>query len=411
MKILLICSAYPPDIKGGGEISTQLLAEGLARAGHDVTVLSLGSVPSTRIERGINVERAESPNIMWNFKESAGTVRTLIWHALENWNYAAQKLVYLRIKRHNPDIVITSTTENFGGNAWLAAAREKVPCVHILRSYNTMCPRASMFRNSENCTSPCVKCNIISVAKKWASSSVTGVIGLSNHVLTAHLRNGYFPNAKHAILPNFIPTTTKEMLQQNPKTLGEPITLGYIGRLSEEKGLGLLLDAWKRFSSISRLKLLIAGDGDPDYIEYLKDEFAGYDVEFVGWISQDSFFPKIHYLIVPSIWHEPLGRVVLEAYSYGVPVIGSNRGGIPDMIVEGASGFVFDPDDSDSLYRVLTQIEVGAGGYARLSKGAFDRLQHYSEAEMIPKYENFLSEVVHLFRQGHVTSASQKKSK
>jgi glycosyltransferase involved in cell wall biosynthesis len=61
----------------------------------------------------------------------------------------------------------------------------------------------------------------------------------------------------------------------------------------------------------------------------------------------------IDMLIVPSLLNESLGRVVLEAYSCGIPVIGSNRGGIPEIVVEGETGFLFDPDIPDSLTELL----------------------------------------------------------
>ena len=57
----------------------------------------------------------------------------------------------------------------------------------------------------------------------------------------------------------------------------------------------------------------------------------------------------IDVLIVPSLWHDPLPRVVYESYSHGVPVIGSDRGGIPEIIDIGKTGFIFNPDFEEQL--------------------------------------------------------------
>jgi glycosyltransferase involved in cell wall biosynthesis len=77
------------------------------------------------------------------------------------------------------------------------------------------------------------------------------------------------------------------------------------------------------------------------------------DVAFLGYVAADSFFEGIDALVVPSVWHEPSGRVISEAYAYGVPVIGSRRGGIPELIEEGRTGFLFDPDRPDDLVQKM----------------------------------------------------------
>src|SRR5690606_20049215 len=56
---------------------------------------------------------------------------------------------------------------------------------------------------------------------------------------------------------------------------------------------------------------------------------------------------------IPSLWHEPFGRVIFEAYAYGVPVIGTNRGGIPEIIEEGNTGFIYDPDQPQQLRNLI----------------------------------------------------------
>jgi len=76
----------------------------------------------------------------------------------------------------------------------------------------------------------------------------------------------------------------------------------------------------------------------------------------VGWMKPEEFYPTIDVLVVPSLWHEPLGRVVFEAYSYGVPVLGARRGGIPEIIDEGETGFVFDPEHQQELIALLRRI-------------------------------------------------------
>ena len=67
-KLCIIAAAYPPNIKGGGEKSTQLLANGLAELGNEVTVLTIDKTDSQFMDGAVTVQTIRSPNIYWNFK-------------------------------------------------------------------------------------------------------------------------------------------------------------------------------------------------------------------------------------------------------------------------------------------------------------------------------------------------------
>lgn len=399
MKILLSCAGYPPDIKGGGEISTQLLAQGLAHSGHEVQVLTISDVPCKEKVNGVDIQRIDSPNIYWNFKGKHSLAEKLQWHFLENTNPRAKRLMRDYIRNYQPELVITSTTENFGTSVWKAANDCDVPSVHILRSYNTMCPRAGMFKNSKNCTTSCVECVVASYGKKKASQQVSGIIGLSRHILKKHREAGYFMQAEPIVLPNFIPDTILEKAKKTvDKTLGNPVTFGYMGTLSSYKGLDVLVEAYQSIAQETKARLLIAGDGKPEYVADLKERLKDNNVTFLGWVDQSELLENIDFLIVPSLWHEPLGRVVLEAFSYGVPVLGSDRGGIPDMIRHGYNGFLFDPDFSDTLVESMKNAMGDPDKYHTLSKAALFTLDEYSEKVMVTRYVEYFEKIVRNYR-------------
>jgi glycosyltransferase involved in cell wall biosynthesis len=69
----------------------------------------------------------------------------------------------------------------------------------------------------------------------------------------------------------------------------------------------------------------------------------------LGYTKPEDFFRRIDVLVVPSLWHEPFGRVVIEAYAHGVPVIASNRGGLPELVEQAQTGFLFNPNRPDDL--------------------------------------------------------------
>lgn len=392
MRILLIASAYPPHVKGGGELSTQFLAEGLHSHGHEVHVLTISNKAAYEVKNGIYVERIKSPNIYWNYKDKAPQWKNFIWHMLENWNPIARIVIKKRIKLLKPDLVLTSTTENFGCNAWAVAHSFGIPSVHVLRSYNNMCTQAIMYKNNKNCDQQCKKCRFLSLNKKRLSNEVKGIIGISNFILKKHISNSFFQKAKPAILTNFMPDDVLNNLpdySQNGRPLQEKITFGYLGRISEEKGVSILTETYKKVSPNYQTKLLLAGLGDQNYVDCLKKDLCNFNVEFIGWTKQEDFFKKIDYLIVPSIWHEPLGRIVFEAFCYGIPVIGSSNGGIPDMIKHEENGFLFDINNPEQLEELLHYCSSKKEIYASLSKNAFKSREKHRASIIIKKYTDY----------------------
>lgn len=394
MKILIIAHAYPPYVGGGAEVSTSLLAEGLVRAGHQVSVLTCSEEAQEQVRNGVFIRRIVSPNIYWSFTAKPSGLEKLAWTLRDNKNGKALQAISQGIKEFQPDIMVTSTLENFGADAWVAAHRSGVPMVHILRNYNIMCANMAMYKNGKNCARACVLCNCLSIGKRRASQYVNGVIGLSSHILNAHLNNGYFKNASRAVVPNFIPEDVVALgSERMPPVVRSPIVFGYLGTLAEHKGIGHLVAAFKAFGKSHPVKLLVAGSGDAEYVARLKEDLAENDAEFLGWMKQDDFFKMIDCLVIPSLWHEPFGRVVLEAFASGVPVIGSVRGGIPEVIRSGYNGFLFEPDDVGSLGSILRRICGNPSELQALAQNAICTVSTFSEALVLPQYIEFFEKV------------------
>jgi glycosyltransferase involved in cell wall biosynthesis len=179
---------------------------------------------------------------------------------------------------------------------------------------------------------------------------VDAVVGISSFVLQRHTQAGLFHSSQQNIIYN-------SFLPSHPATpaLGSPrLKFGYLGRLTATKGLEVLLRSTERLSSID-WALRIAGQGEPSYVNSLQDAYQDERIEYLGYTDTEAFLASIDVLIVPSLWHEPMGRVVVEAFAHGVPVIGSTRGGIPELISDGKTGFTFEPDDPEGLVRAMSR--------------------------------------------------------
>ena len=142
---------------------------------------------------------------------------------------------------------------------------------------------------------------------------------------------------------------------EGSKTLRENEDKGYalyVGRLTSEKGVHVLLKAWKKKAF---LPLKIAGDG-PLAAELKKEVQDIREIEFLGFITKDHYEECLQgakILIVPSLCYENFPRVVAEAYSYGVPVLASSLGGFPEIVLDKKTGLLFDPGNPDDLLEKL----------------------------------------------------------
>ena len=186
------------------------------------------------------------------------------------------------------------------------------------------------------------------------STLVNAVVGISHFILNRHLNLGYFSRAQtRKVIFSAYPASTIPSPNSFKNSL--PLRLGFLGRLKQNKGIELLLQVAVKLPS-EKYKLWIGGKGPERQERYLRNRYAAENINFLGFVEPESFFNNIDILIVPSLWNEPLGRIIFEAYAYGVPVIGSNRGGIPEIIEEGNTGFVFDPDRPETLLTLINKI-------------------------------------------------------
>lgn len=133
--------------------------------------------------------------------------------------------------------------------------------------------------------------------------------------------------------------------------------LGSLNSSHKGKGLSVLMDAFKKIIvQIKNTKLVIVGDGDmkQEYIDYAKSLDLNNDIIFVGRVSVEelpNYYAAADVFVLPSIWYESFGIVLVEAMACGTPVIGSDVGGIPFVI--GNAGFLVTPNDVDELANTL----------------------------------------------------------
>lgn len=352
MKIAYINSFYAPDEVGGAEKSVRFLAETVVAHGHEATVICLGRKRETTELNGVRIERLPIANSYFPLDAPhQGSVQKLLWHLRDSYNPVAGAQIGHLIDQIKPDVVHTNNLGGFSVSTWSAIKQRGVRIVHTLRDYYLLCPNTAMFSNGQQCQSRCGKCKVMGLPRSAATKHVDMVVGNSQFILNKHLQYGLFASAEKGVIYNaYEPKST------TPNRPSDYIHIGYIGRLAPTKGVEVLIAAIKLLveQGQSGFKVSIAGDGDPEYVNELKNSAAGLPIVFMGKVKPEDFYNQVHWTVVPSIWDEPLARVLFESFAHGVPVIGAATGGTPELIEAGSNGWLYDqPYDHRALSKLL----------------------------------------------------------
>ena len=167
----------------------------------------------------------------------------------------------------------------------------------------------------------------------------------------------------------------------------------YVGQIVKHKGPDIAVKAFKKIKNKDVI-LHIVGKGP--YLKKLK-QLANNDhrIIFHGFIQNDTDWNQIYercsYLIVPSVWQENFGLVIIEAQNRGLPIIASNLGAIPELVKEGYDGFLFEPGNEESLHQIIENLDNDKLDYHQLSKNAIESSKRFFVNEHVKSIlENYL---------------------
>jgi glycosyltransferase involved in cell wall biosynthesis len=252
-----------------------------------------------------------------------------------------------------------------------ACDKTNTKVIMSVRNYRLICPNAQMYVNGNVCME-CVgkKIPVKAIVKKCyrksavTSSAVVAMLAFHNFLNTwknkidgyvcvseyvkSQLMLGGFEDEKLFVKHNFVTTDIKPSFEGGRYYI-------FAGRLSEEKGIDILL---RNFKNSSR-KLVIVGDGP---LRELVEQFAGENrnTVYLGKKPLPEIYElisKAQALIFPSKWHEPFGRTIVEAFAHGTPVIASAMGGITELVKNNYNGFLFNPYEEEGLEKAITLFE------------------------------------------------------
>ncbi len=405
MRVLYINSLYPPDVGGGAEIALAAMVQGFRRRGQDAVVLTTHGGAGVLREQvdGVPVYRMGNKNVYWFFPPRARPAwqRTL-WHAVDSANLPMAYQAAALIDEIAPGLIVCHNLAGISAAVWARAEQRGIPVVQVLHDYYHLCPKVTMFRNDRLCATPCGGCSVFRLPHRRASKAVSAVVGVSRAVLDTHLRHGLFADAGiKAVVHN-----ARALPAPVPRVAADParpFTVGYIGGLTEIKGVHRLLQAFGRLAKTASrpVQLLVAGTGKEEFVAPLQREHAGDTVRFVGHADPVEFFAGLDVCVVPSLWNEPLGLVVFEAIASGVPVVGARRGGIPEMLQHEVNGLLYEPTEAGALERALQRLMDDAALLRSLRAAGRPSVARFLDpGRMLSEYEAIYARVLQDRAQG-----------
>lgn len=378
MRVLITSSIYPtpgaPNVVGGAEIFVKRFAESLASEGNQVEVIRAASRPNQQVEshNGVDVYSSPVHNIYPPFTPQRNAALRGIWHTIEDWEWKA-RLVRERILSFKPDVLHSNNLSGLTTAVWKASAKLDVPVVHTLHDYYLTCPRCSRFANGHACVNTCKSCQLLTLNRRSATRNLKGVVAVSQRILDIHKASGLFDDTKiikvirHASAIGPVPPLKN--------VSNGPLRLGFIGRLTEEKGIYNLAQAVAKLPP-GKARLVIAGSASTEVQERLRALAPEARIDFLGFVAPEEFYQQIDIIVIPPIWEEPGPIVVADAQAAGRPFLGTRFGGIPEAVAKGAVGWLTAPDPdslAESILDIMSKPEEVATMVRKLATNASQR--------------------------------------
>jgi glycosyltransferase involved in cell wall biosynthesis len=389
MHVLLVNNLYPPIMAGGAELVVAYLAEGLAARGHRATVVStcgpeMEPYPAEN-RNGVEVLRFFPRNMYWSFaREGQSKVNRALWHLRDTWNRDAARRFRTILADAQPDIVHTHVIDGFSASIWRRARRQGVPVVHTAHDYHLICPRAFLLaRDWRVCTHPTLPCRTYRAWHLHTTTDVDLFVSPSQFLLDKHAEAGLAVR-RTAVVRNGIPLPAPSA----PASSGPANRFLLLCRLTEEKGVRVVLDAVRRLPADLQFQLTIGGRGPLESVVRAAAE-ADPRIRFAGFVQGDekhAMLSNADHLLIPSLWYENAPVAVVEAAAYGIGLIGSRIGGIPELMQEGSTGFLFEPGDAAGLATIMHRLTVGDMALQGLTEAARVVAQRHAIAPMVDAY-------------------------
>ena len=315
-------------------------------------------------------------------KEMFNDINTYFYHYVRKPKFylKAMKEIKHAIRQENPDIIHIHST--FAGifvrlPLWFKKKRPKI--IYCSHGWSFSMEVAIW------------KKTLYAYIERLLAYKTDVIINISKNELKNALKYN-LPAHKSTIIYSGIAEKIRKQTIVNLQMDNNKINLLFVGRFDRSKGLDMLLDFWREHD-LAHIHLYIIGESILQDSEIKLPE----NVTLIGWVDNqiiDSYYQLFDAVIVPSRW-EGFGLVAIEAMKNHKALIISNRGALPELVVDGLNGYVFDLENTDTLLTILSSIEkdklkeMGGNGYCVFKKNFTSDLMNQAIVDL---YRNVLKD-------------------
>ena len=328
------------------------------------------------------------------------------------WNPTTYGTLRARFASFRPHVVHVHNTLPLISPAILVAARRSgAAVVQTLHNYRMVCPSATLFRdgrpcelcvpqrlalsgvrhacyrNSRSATAAVAGSTFIHRVLRTYAHNVDRFIALTEFARTT-LSKGGVPANKLVVKPNFTAPIGATHREAGGMAL-------FVGRLSEEKGIRTLMEAWKRHRDLPPLR--IAGDG-PLRSEVELQSAQNGNITALGALPQGRVPVEMRsaaVLVFPSTWYEGFPMTIVEAFANGLPVVASRIGSVAEIVTDGEVGLTFTPGDADELADRVRRLSNDRDLNARLGAAALHRYgERYTPEANLEQLQRIYQEAI-----------------
>jgi len=396
LRICLLSKTYPPEQYDGVGRLTNLMARGLFERGHTVHVVTHGERERTAFYDGAYVHRVPYRTERYDrYRWLTG-----LFHCL-NYSHAVHEKVK-RLVLNDGIQIVDSAIWQFNG--LVTAMSGSVPVVVRLTTGFRQVATLQDKRGED--------ARLMGEMERELIKRADHVLPNTRATIAAAEKTYGVELEDYTIVPyGIIPVPDSAIRPFDPERVPETLTVLYVGRLEKRKGILDLFQAIPRvLKRVPNVSFVIVGQDNsqydgfeertgmnyPEYFAHRYGEFRSY-VKFTGPVSDErlqSLYQLCHLLVAPSLY-ESFGLIYLEAMNYAKPVVGCHTGGVPEVVEDGVTGLLVDPEApavlADAVISILNSpaklCEIGMAGRQRL-------LEKFTYVQMARDFERVYRSVI-----------------
>lgn len=371
--------------------------------GEEGSVYRIGDALAAHYDIGIFLSSSKESFSGGAFSKGMGVLK-----AVANWPLVARLRHYQKIGRYDYWI-IHNVFPAMSPSIYSLAFELGVPVIQYLHNYRLGCVNGFFLNHGEPCQL-CMHGNFLPAFQTacWHESHLqSGVMGgiitrarnmnlfnrihhwvaISEAQRSEHVAMG-IPAGRISVIHHFFEPSAE------PPSYPEKGDVLCVGRLSQEKGVDRLLLAWEKIQESGRT-LWIVGDGpERARLEKMVSTRCLKNVCFTGFLQHQEIqeiWKKVGCSVVSSIWKEPFGMVVLEAWAQGRPIVAHRIGALPELIDDGVNGSLVTPNHPQEMADAILAILQNPNHGAAMGKNGYSKLQRdFTRERWQKKIQNVL---------------------